>query len=388
MQSAMHDVYIAGTGLHPFGRFPDQTLPQLGRAAAHAALEDAGIDRHTVQALYCGTVYGGVAAGHKVWSLLGATGIPIVNVEAGCASGVAALALARTAVAAGQYETVLVVGIEKMPKGMIRSSFFEPWQERSGLHATPAYFALRALRLMEEEGLEREHLAAVVVKNRAHGAHNPYAMFRTAVTREEVLGSPLVCPPLHLLMLCSPNEGAAAVILSRRRPAGRPPVRIRAMALRSHVAGDVLGEHTPMSGWAAAEVTSPTERAAQAAYHEAAVGPADLDLVECQDTDAAREILAYRELALCPPGTCAGAVESGQTRLGGRLPVNASGGLLSKGEPLGASGLAQVVEVCWQLEGRAGERQVERARLGLTHTVGRGANAAVTILERVAGFAP
>lgn len=384
----MRQVYIAGSGLHPFGRFAGKTLPELGTVAARAALQDAGTDRHAVQAVYCGTVYGGVGTGHKVVSSLGATGVPVVNVEAGCASGVAALELGRIAVAAGQYDTVLVLGVEKMPKGMIRSSFFEPWQERSGLNATPAYFALRAARLMEEEGIRLEHLADVVVKNRSHGVNNPYAMFRTPVTREEVLASPPVCPPLHLLMLCSPNEGAAAVVLSRHPPHGRPPVCIRAIALRSHLPGDVLGEQTPMSGLADVQVPSPTERAAEAAYREAAVGPADLDLVECQDTDAGREILAYRELGLCPRGVCAEAVESGQTKLGGRLPVNVSGGLLSKGEPLGASGLAQVVEVCWQLEGRAGKRQVERARLGLSHTVGRGANAGVTILERLAGFSP
>ncbi len=377
------EVFVAGAGLHPFGRFPDKSLAELGAAAVRAALRDAGVRRDEIQAVFCGTVYGGVAAGHKVLSLLGATGVPVVNVEAGCASGVAALALARSALLGGQYDSVLVLGMEKMPKGMIRSSFFEPWQERSGLSATPAYFALRAQRLMEEEELKPEHLAEVVVKNRAHGARNPDAMFRQPVTREQVLASPLVCPPLHLWMLCSPNEGAAAVVLSRRPPERAAAVRIRAVALRSHVYGDVLGEHTPMSGWADSGMLSPSQRAAQAAYAEAGVEARDLDLVECQDTDAARELLAYRELGLCPPGGCRAALEGGATRLGGRLPVNVSGGLLSKGEPLGASGLAQVVEVCRQLEGRAGPRQVEGARLGLTHTVGRGANAAVTILERI-----
>lgn len=377
------EVFVAGVGLHPFGRFPEKTLSELGAAAVQEALADAGIDRSQVQAVFCGTAYGGVAAGHKVWSLLGATGVPVVNVEAGCASGIAALILARAALLAGQYEVVLVLGMEKMPRGMIRSTFFEPWQERSGLAATPAYFALRAQRLLEEEELEKTHLAEIVVKNRAHGALNPSAMFRKAVTAAEVLASPVVCPPLHLWMLCSPNEGAAAMVLSVRPPQRTPRVRILAAELRSHEYGDVLGEHTPLSGWAGLDLASPSERAARAAYEAAGVEGRDCDVVECQDTDAAREILAYRELDLCRPGECRELVESGRTRLGGALPVNPSGGLLSKGEPLGASGLAQLVELCCQLQERCGQRQVGAARLALAHSVGRGANAAVTILERV-----
>src|SRR5215470_12980453 len=170
----MRPVYITGVGLHPFG----------------------------------GTVYGGVATGHKVLTALGLSGVPIVNVEAGCASGGAALSLAAAQVASGQHDTVLVFGVEKMPRGMIRSSFFEPWREEAGLAATPAYFALRAQRLMLESGVTARDLAAVSVKNHEHGVHNPNAMYRKALSPEEVLASPLVCEPLRLLMLCSPNEGA------------------------------------------------------------------------------------------------------------------------------------------------------------------------------------
>jgi acetyl-CoA acetyltransferase len=316
-----------------------------------------------------------VASGHKVLGALGMTGVPIVDIEAGCASGGAALMLAAAAVRAGQYDTVLVFGIEKMPKGMIRSSFFEPWREEAGLAATPAYFALRAQRLMRESGVTASHLAAVVVKNRAHGVHNPDAMHQKVVTAEEVLASRMVCEPLRLWMLCSPNEGAAAVVL-RRDHAG---VRLEAAVLRSHLPGSVLNEGTPMSGLAADDgIPAPTTLAAEMAYEEAGVGPADLDVVECQDTDAARELLSYEELDL---GQAVELTESGATRLGGRLPVNPSGGLLSKGEPLGASALGQVVELVRQLRGQAGPRQVEGARVGLGHTVGRGANASVVILR-------
>src|SRR5437763_11479997 len=189
----------------------------MGVAAVREALADAGVDRHGFQAAFCGTAYSGVAAGHRVLDTRGATGGPIVDVEAGCASGGAAVMMAAGAIAAGQYDTVLVFGMEKMPKGSIRSSFFAPWQEEAGLSPAPAYFALRAQRLMRESGITKQHLADVVVKNRDNGVNNADAMFRKEVTAEEVLASRLVCEPLHLWMLCSPNEGAAAVVLRASR---------------------------------------------------------------------------------------------------------------------------------------------------------------------------
>jgi acetyl-CoA acetyltransferase len=370
-------VEVAGVGLHPFGRH-DVSITDMGVAAVRAALAEAGVERGGFQAAFCGTAYGGVASGHKVLGALGMTGMPIVDVEAGCASGGAALMLASSAISSGQYDTVLVFGIEKMPKGIIRSSFFEPWQERAGLAATPGYFALRAMRLMETSGVTKDHLAAVVVKNRRHGASNPDAMFRSAVKAEEVLASRVVCEPLHLWMLCSPNEGAAAVVLR----AGEGGVRLAAAVLRSHLPGAVLSESTPLSGLTDDSVVPPTTLAARAAYEQAGVGPEDLDVVECQDTDAARELLSYEELELCPPGGSAALLDSGTTALGGRLPVNPSGGLLSKGEPLGASALGQVVELVRQLRHEAGPRQVAGARTAMAHTVGRGANAGVVVLTR------
>jgi acetyl-CoA acetyltransferase len=222
----------------------------------------------------------------------------------------------------------------------------------------------------------------VVVKNRSQGVNNPNAMFRKEVTADDVLASRLVCEPLHLWMLCSPNEGAAAVVL--RAAAGHPSKRVtlESAVLRSHLPGSVLAESTPLSGLVDDAVDPATTLAARAAYEEAGVGPADLDVVECQDTDAARELLSYEELLLCPAGDAAKLVEEGANRMGGRLPVNPSGGLLSKGEPLGASALGQVVELVAQLRRTAGPRQVDGARVGLGHTVGRGANASVVILKR------
>jgi acetyl-CoA acetyltransferase len=367
--------------MHPFGRFEDRSVTDMGVHAVRAALGEAG--NPTFQAAFCGTAYSGVAAGHKVLGAIARTGMPIIDVEAGCASGGAALMLAAGAIRAGQYECVLVFGIEKMPRGIIRSSFFEPWREAAGLAVTPAYFALRAQRLMRESGLTKQHLAQVVVKNRRHGEQNTDAMFQSAVTAEQVLASRVVCEPLHLWMLCSPNEGAAAVVVrADAGPGATKSVSLEAAVLRSHLPGSVLGEATPLAGIADDTITPPTTLAARAAYEEAGVGPADVDIVECQDTDAARELLAWEELGLCERGEQAAILAAGSAALGGARPVNVSGGLLSKGEPLGASALGQVVELVRQLRGEAGARQVDGARLGLAHTVGRGANASVTIVKR------
>lgn len=380
-------VALAGVGMHPFGRFAGVSAHTMGAAALREAMAEAGIGRGDFQAAFCATAYGGVASGHRVLGALGLTGVPIVDIEAGCASGGAALSVASAAIAAGQYDTVLVVGLEKMGSGMIRSTFFEPWMESAGLSAGPAYFALRAKRLLDEHGLTVEDLAALVVKNRAAGVHNPDAMFNNAVTSHDVVGSRMVCDPLRLFMLCAPNEGAAAVVLRRADLAGPRAPLLLAASLRSHLPGSVLDESTPLAGIEDSGITPPSSLAAQDACEAAGVGPEDLHLVECQDTDAARELLVWHELGLCSAGEQAGILADGSFGPGGRLPVNQSGGLLSKGEPLGASGLGQVVEIVRQVQGLAGPRQVEGAHIGLAHTIGRGANASVTIIgnPRTAG---
>jgi acetyl-CoA acetyltransferase len=376
----MTDVRITGVGLHPFGRFEGSTGTDMGVVAVRAALAEAGIGARQVQAAFCGTAYGGIAAGHRVLGALAGTGIPIYDVEAGCASGGAALQLAAASIASGQHRRVLVFGVEKMPKGIIRSSFFAPWQEAAGLTPAPAYFALRAQRLLLEAGLTVDHLAQVVVKNRRHGVDNPDAMFRKAVTADDVLAARMICPPLTLFMLCSPNEGGAAVVLESGE--GGSGVRVAGISLRSHLPGNVLGEDSPLCGIDDAAITPPTTLAADDAYAQAGLGPGDVDVVECQDTDAARELLAWAELGLCAPGDQAKILADGDALIGGKLPVNPSGGLLSKGEPLGASALGQVVEIVRQLRGTAGARQVDGARVGLAHVIGRGANACVTVLTR------
>src|ERR1700690_3039479 len=258
--------------MHPFGRFEGLTNTAMGVHAVRAALDEAG--NPTFDAAFCGTAYGGVASGHKVLGALALTGVPIVDIEAGCASGGAALQLAAGAIRAGQYNCVLVFGVEKMPRGIIRSSFFEPWREEAGLAATPAYFALRAQRLLRESGLTKDHLADVVVKNRRHGVDNPNAMFRKIVTREEVLSSRVVCEPLHLWMMCSPNEGAAAIVLRRAEGESSRGVTLASARLRSHLPGSVLGEATPLSGIDDRAITPPSTLAAHDAYEEGGIGPA------------------------------------------------------------------------------------------------------------------
>jgi len=373
-------VAIAGAAVHPFGRFEQRTVIDIGREAVRQALTKAGIGAGGFQAAFCGTVYSGVAAGHRVLSSLGLSGVPIVNVEAGCASGGAALRLGVQAVRSGECDSVLVFGMEKMPSGVIDSSFFEPWQKQAGLNPAPAFFALRARKLMRESGVTLAHLARVSVKNHENGVDNPYAMYRKAISAEAVLASAMVCDPLRLLMLCSPNEGAAALVLKAGARSG--DVTVAAASLRSHVAGRVLGEHTPLCGTIDDDVISPTESAAREAYEVAGIGPEDLDLAEVQDTDSARELLSYEELLFCPRGSSGAWLDAGNPERHGSLPVNRSGGLLAKGEPLGASALAQVTEVFWQLRGEAGARQLAEAKVGLCHTVGRGANACVVILTR------
>ncbi len=377
------DVAIAGIGMHPFGRFDGVTVTDMGVTAVKAALAEAGNPRF--EAAFCASVYSGVASGHKVLGSLGLTGVPIVNVEAGCASGGAALMLAAHAIANGQYDSVLVFGMEKMPKGIIRSSFFEPWREEGGLAVTPAYFALRAQRVMRESGVTKEHLAARRGEEPRQRRRQPERDVPEADHRRRrarVAGGVRAAAPPHALLAQRGRRRGRAPARECRHEPSDGDVRIAAVALRSHLPGSVLGEATPMSGIDDVGITPPSSLAADAAYEEAGVGPGDLDVVECQDTDAARELLGYEELRLCERGGSAALLESGATERGGRLPVNPSGGLLSKGEPLGASALGQVVEITQQLRGTAGARQVDGARVGLAHTVGRGANAAVVILTR------
>jgi acetyl-CoA acetyltransferase len=375
------DVVIAGVGIHPFGRFAEG-YREMGEVAARGAMADAGVNIKDVDMVLVANVGAEMAKGHNIVDRIGRVGVPVINVEAACASSGSSVFMAAKMVESGAADVVLCIGVEKAPRGFIASSGFEQWQIEHGLGVNPLYFAIQAQELMADSGVTAEDLADVSVKNHRHAVHNPNAMYRTEVTREEVLASRQICPPLTLLMLCAPNEGAAAVVLMSRREAERrgvaAPVKLAGLGLVSRSADDWF---VPAPSYQSHR-TSLSSRAAGLALEDAGVAIEDVDLVECQDTDAGSELVAYSDLGLCAQGDEAALLRSGETALGGRIPVNVSGGLLSKGEPLGASGLGQVHELVEQVRGRCGPRQVDAATVGLGHVMGAGHNSCVVVVHR------
>jgi acetyl-CoA acetyltransferase len=378
----MRDVYVLGVGLHPFGRFGGKDVIEMGREAVVNALDDAGIKWRDIEAAYCGTVFAGPMAGNKVLARVGLTGIPIMNLENACASGGSALRAAYEAIAGGFRDVALAFGLEKMPRGFIAGNP-DDWFATMGLGVNPQYFALKARWHMANFGTTEEQLVKVSVKNHRNGALNPYAMYRNEMSFDEIANSTMVNDPLRLLMLCAPNEGAAAAVLATKEFAQRHTtklVKLAAMVLKSPLYGTVEVPHIAVSSRVESDTVTMT--ASKEAYELAGIGPEDLDVVELQDTDSAAEIIYTEELGLCERGEGGRLVDEGATEIGGRVPLNTSGGLLSKGEPLGASALGQVAEVVWQLRGEAGPRQVQDARAGLTHVYGAWGNSAVSVMTR------
>jgi acetyl-CoA acetyltransferase len=381
----MREVVIAGVGLHKLGRFEGKSYVDMAREAIQMALKDANMAWKEVQAAYCSRMYLPPTTGARVCAAMGLTGIPVWDVESACASGGSALRSGFQSIAGEFYDTALVFGVEKMPRGfMSPENIYDKWQCYIGLSVNPMYFALEARTHMDKYGSTPEHFAKVSVKNHKNGSYNPYAMYQKACTMEDVMNSPLVCDPIHLLELCAPNEGAAAVILTTRQVAEKhnaQPVTVCTSVVKTPLYPAPM---IPPAFQTSAKIESPplTVLAARQAYEEAAVGPEDLDLVELQDVAASSEIIYTEELGLCPLGEATRLLDEGVTEIGGRLPINASGGLLSNGEPIGASGLRQVVEMDWQLRGQAGLRQVDGAEVGLGHVVGAGPSCGVVILKR------
>ncbi|MEC3766490.1 thiolase family protein [Cupriavidus sp. SS-3] len=365
----MQDIYIHGGAMTPFGRHPGVLAPELAQKAILKALADADVPAGRIQAVYCANVLGGMILGQLIVRDLGLKGIPVYNVENACASGATGVHLARHALLAGQYDTVLVFGIEQLTAlggGTIplqRNDHKTELYARSGM-VLPAVYAMRATRFLYERDARPADLAEVAVKNRHHGSLNPYAQQRNTTTVEEVLASRMIAEPLTLLQCCpSQVDGAAALVLSTHRPAQARPVKVLSSVvvsgMREEADDDILD----------AEITA---RAARQAYVQAGLGPQDVDVVELHDAFTIAELLYYEALGLAPRGEAVALLRSGATRLGGRVPVNPSGGLLAKGHPLGATGVAQMVEILWQLQGRAGARQVAEARIGLTQCTGGG----------------
>ena len=363
----MGEVCVIGVGLTPFAKYRDRSLAEIGWPAVKQAIEDAGIDKRDIEAAYCGTALGGMMAGQRVLKMLGITGLPITNVENACSSSSTAFRQAYIAVAAGAYDMVLVLGVEKLTKfgGGTLPLEREDFEVTHGL-VMPALYGMRARRYMHDYGLTGEQLAGVAVKAHRHGAKNPDAQYRNEVTVDEVMSARPIADPFTLLHCCPSGDGAAAAVVCSAKTARKytaNPIRVACSEVNS-------GRY--MTGFR--DMTSPeiTVRGARQAYEEAAIGPEDVDVAEVHDAFTIAELLYYEALGFCGRGDAAGLLEDGETSLGGRIPVNPSGGLLSKGHPIGATGAAQVVEVVRQLRGTCGDRQVENARVGLTHCTGGG----------------
>lgn len=386
MRPAWHarPVYIAGAAITQWGYLPDVDSHEYGGEAIRGALADAGFAWNDVQAVFCGSVYQGTGSGHKVIKEVGRTGIPIVNVENACSSSASALRLAFQQVATGIYDIVLVLGIEKNPKGPIPSTAFRPWELALGFNFHPANYAIDASKYMANAGATEEDISLVTVKNRRNAALNPNARFRKAVTLEEVMASRMVAPPLRLLHCCPLADGAAAAVVcseSRLRSKARA-INIAASVLTSAVYGE---EYIP--GGTVGSIKFPPEQnlvelSAQQAYEASGLGPEDIDVVQAYDTVSPSELWDLEDLGFCARGEAPRLLREGVFDLGGRLPVNTDGGLMGRGHAMGAAGLAQVVELVRQLRGEAGPRQVKDARVALAHAMGAGPNSAVTILTR------
>ncbi|HEX3919197.1 MAG TPA: thiolase family protein [Caulobacteraceae bacterium] len=380
----MSEVYVVGVDMIKFGRFPDRTVPNIGAEAALLALDDAGLTIHDMQALYCGNLgQAGAMVGQRVLQEIGQTGIPVVNVANACATGATAFREGFMAIKAGVYDIVLAVGVEQMGKGLLGGGGGGGGISTEGLLGSgtmPAVFAHVGMEHTRKYGTTFEQFAKVSVKNHHHSTLNPKAMYQIETPLQEVMGAEMISYPNTKLM-CSVNvDGSAAAVLCSEAAAKRlglmsRAVRVRASAMTSD-------PYTPRN-MVMPDFNAVTRLAAKAAYEQAGLGPEDVNLVELHDCFATAEIVHYENLGLCADGDGGKLIDDGTTALGGRVPVNVSGGLLSKGHPLGATGIANIYEITQHLRGEAGARQVEGARIGLTHVVGMGSACAIHVLEKV-----
>ncbi|WP_097273788.1 lipid-transfer protein [Streptomyces sp. TLI_55] len=381
------EVAVLGAGMHPWGKW-GRSFVEYGATAARAALADAGLEWREVGSIVgADTVrggYPGYVAGATFAKALGWQGARVTSVYAACASGAQAVNTARAQILSGLADVVLVVGADAAPKGFFRPAGGDrpddpDWLRFRVLGATnPTYFGLYARRRIAVHGDTLEDFAQVKVKNSAMGALNPYARYRKRVTREEVAASAVVADPLRLLDICATSDGGAALVLSSmefaRRRGVAEPVRIRAVStVTPRYPNTVLDlPDIATDSAVAVEPAAQTfrESIAGAAYEEAGIGPEDLSLAEVYDLSTALELQWYEDLGLCGEGEGAKLLREGATSLGGRIPVNPSGGLASFGEAVPAQAIAQVCELTWQLRGAAGDRQVAGARVGITANQG------------------
>lgn len=379
----MSDVYILGIDMIKFGRFPEKSVAELGATAAQMALDDANVSIHDIEGLWCGNLMQAQnMVGQQVLQQIGQTGIPVVNCANACATGATAFRDAWMSVKAGIYDLVLAVGVEQMGKGLLGGAGGRKGIPREGLLGSstmPAVFAEAGMEHARKYGTTFEQFAKVSVKNHHHSTLNPKAMYQIETPLETVMNAEMISYPNTKLM-CSVNvDGAAAAVIASEKKAKElgmsRAVRVKASVMTS----DPFTERDLVMP----DVNTCTRMAAKKAYEMSGVGPDDVDLVELHDCFATAEILHYENLGLCGDGEAGRLIDDGEVALGGRVPVNCSGGLLSKGHPLGATGIANLYEVSTHLRGEAGKRQVEGAKIGLTHVIGLGSACAIHVLEKV-----
>jgi len=374
----MRDVYILGVSMIRFGRYPDRAVHELAADAALLALDDAGMTIGDIEFLASGNLLqAGNMIGQRLLQQIGQTGIPVVNVANACATGSTAFRDAYVAVGSGEFEIAMAVGSEQMGKAGLLGGGprGESVEGILGSGLMPAVFGMAGVEHMRQFGTTAAHFARVAVKNHRHSVRNPLSQYQVEMTLEEVLQARMVAYPNTLYMCCPTGDGAAAAIVGSAdvlKKYGAKPVRVACSVLTS-------------DPWTPRDLTMPdvstlTRNAARLAYERAGIGPDDLDLVELHDCFATAELLHYENLGLCTEGEAGRAVEEGWFEHGGRLPVNVSGGLLSKGHPLGATGVANIFEVTTHLRGAAGARQVADAKVGMAHVIGLGSACTIHIL--------
>jgi len=382
----MSDVYIVGVDMIKFGRYPDRTVPGLAAEAALLALDDAGLTIDQMQALFCGNLgQANNMIGQRMLAEIGQTGIPVVNVANACATGATAFRDAWMTIKAGVHDLVLAVGVEQMGRGLLGGGRGGVSTEGVlGSGTMPTMFAQIGVEHARNYGTTFEQFAKVSVKNHHHSTMNAKSMYRVETPLEEVMGSEMISYPNTKLM-CSVNvDGSAAAVLASEATAKRLGLMDRAVKVR---ASEMSSNPFEARQLAMPDFSAATRLAARNAYEQAGVGAEDIDLVELHDCFATAELVHYENLGLCEDGEAGRMIDTGETALGGSVPVNVSGGLLSKGHPLGATGIANIYEVSTHLRGEAGARQVEGARMGMTHVVGGGPGmgtaCAIHILEKV-----
>jgi acetyl-CoA acetyltransferase len=381
------DIAIIGIGLHPFGRHEGVSTIEMGTIAANRALKDAGVSWQDIN-IACG---GSLEVLHPdtMNKFMGLTGIPFTNIFNGCATGGNLLLSTANAIIAGAGDLGIAVGMDKHPRGAfsvgddLAGLGLGQWYGEIGLAVNPQFFAMKTRRYMHDHGITEDCLNRTAVKAFKNGALNPDAWRRRALSYDEIANSPMVCDPLRKYHFCSPSEGAAAMVLCRADIARRytsKPIYIKADVFKTRLYGsfETMSASVPTS-----DTPSPTVQASQAAFETAGVGPEDIGVAQIQDTEVGHEIMHMAENGFCKDGEQESLIRRGATEIDGSIPINTDGGLLANGEPVGASGLRQVHEVCLQLRGDAGDHQVPGApKVGYTHVYGFPGVSCVTILSR------